>query len=83
MGKSPTTKQEKASDARLGNDAGLWRTFGVSPANRQRRVRPPVGRDGAGGRVIYGAASPAVALIVGAGRPWIVSMISELSIPWR
>jgi len=33
--------------------------------------------------VLYNAVRPAVALIVGAGRAWTVSMISELSIPCR
>jgi hypothetical protein len=33
------------------------------------------------GQGIYRRASPAVALMVGAGLPWTVSMISELSIP--
>jgi len=41
------------------------------------------GCSGAGGHAIYRRASPAVALIVGAGRLWTVSMISELSMPCR
>lgn len=41
------------------------------------------GLDLAGGLIGQRRESPAVALIVGAGLAWTVSMISELSIPWR
>ena len=53
------------------------------PAPRQARVWPPVGVGRAGGLICQSCESPAVALIVGAGLAWTVSMISELSIPWR
>jgi hypothetical protein len=53
------------------------------PGIRQARVWLPVGWDRAGGLVGCRLASPAVALIVGAGRAWTVSMTSELSIPCR
>ena len=41
------------------------------------------GLDLAGGPIGQRRESRAVALIVGAGLAWTVSMISELSIPWR
>jgi hypothetical protein len=41
------------------------------------------GLDLAGGLIGQRRESPAVALIGGAGLAWTVSMISELSIPWR
>jgi hypothetical protein len=41
------------------------------------------GLDLAGGLIGQRRESPAVALIVGAGLAWTVSMTSELSIRWR
>jgi hypothetical protein len=55
----------------------------ATPPTRQPRVWPPVGVGQAGGLIGQSCESPAVALIVGAGLAWTVSMISELSMPWR
>jgi hypothetical protein len=44
-------------------------------------VWPPVGVGQAGGLIGQSCESPVVALIVGAGLAWTVSMISELSMP--
>jgi hypothetical protein len=59
------------------------RTAEPSAGFRHPRVWPPVGVGRAGGLIGQSCESPAVALIVGAGLAWTVSMISELSMPWR
>jgi hypothetical protein len=63
------------------------RPAGLAPAPRHRGVRSGQVAPGAGptlSRVIYRLNwSPALAEIVGDGRPWTVLMISLLSMPCR
>lgn len=71
-----------APDARVETKASLGRRVSrafLSPAEGVAADE----REPGGGLLVYGAVSPAVALIVGPGLEWTVAMISELSIPWR
>jgi len=63
--------------------AGLVLRVGAHLLFANRGCGRRFGLDLAGGLIGQRRESPAVALIVGAGLAWTVSMISELSIPWR
>ncbi len=52
-------------------------------ANRRYGLGRPAGADRPGGCYYRVIRRPALAEIVGDGRPWTVLMISLLSIPWR
>jgi hypothetical protein len=86
IGTEAVTEPHQLSDARADMNAGLSPVWRAAPAPRQPKVlagsddgRRPTRR-----LSIYRLiCRPALAEIVGDGRPWTVLMISLLSMPWR